>query len=68
MELHAAEEAKKRLANEKLLLEEKFSIVEKKKADEASILNIFIIPDKKIKYIHYQTIIYMVSFNRFYGC
>lgn len=43
MELHAAEEAKKRLVNEKLLLEEKFSIVEKKKTDEVSILNVFII-------------------------
>ncbi|KAK1349198.1 kinesin-like calmodulin-binding protein [Heracleum sosnowskyi] len=34
LELHAAEEAKKRLVNEKSLLEEKFSIVERKKNDE----------------------------------
>lgn len=34
LELHAAEESKKRLVNEKSLLEEKFSVVEKKKTDE----------------------------------
>ena len=56
MELHAAEDAKKRLVNEKLLLEEKLSVTEKKKIEEVMILNILIIQQ-----------IYMPSCNRFYG-
>ncbi|XP_017227155.1 kinesin-like protein KIN-14E isoform X1 [Daucus carota subsp. sativus] len=38
LELHAAEDAKKRLVNEKLLLEEKLSVTEKKKIEEVQIL------------------------------
>lgn len=55
MELHAAEEAKKRLVNEKSLLEEKFSIVEKKRSDEVS----------SFEYIRYLTIICMLICNSF---
>jgi hypothetical protein len=40
-ELHAAEETKKKLYNEKMLLEERISRLEKKKVDEVIIEAVF---------------------------